>query len=129
MDIIRIGTKQFARLPPDGAHSPPSNTDGYYTRNEGGILFFDAEREPFAQLVANAHGERFFVSASRRQDGRMWYMHALSTEDHARLGLPASWLAEHDIAESLVPKPRKPLPSGNLDTAPVEGTVTPSMTM
>lgn len=71
---------------------------GTYKRTAGGVTFYTLSGEPFAHLVTNRHGERFFVTASRASDGRVWYMHALSTVDAERLGLAGLTYSEEIAA-------------------------------
>ena len=66
-----------------------------------GIRFYKANGEPFLFLVANKHSERFFVSCSRRPDGRIQYQYSTSSSDEKTLGLPESSLACHDLASSI----------------------------
>lgn len=60
---------------------------GTYKRLKGCVLFSRPNGTPFAALIINQHGERFFVTASRHEDGKLYYMHGLSDVDKAALGL------------------------------------------
>ena len=66
-----------------------------------GIRFHKANGEPFLFLVANKHSERFFVSCSRRPDGRIQYQFSISSIDEKTLGLPKSYLACYNLASSI----------------------------
>jgi len=57
-----------------------------YERRAGGILFRDADRTPFAFLVANRHGERFFVSCHLTAHG-LRYLFSTCADDERRLGI------------------------------------------
>ena len=74
---------------------------GTYKILSHGIRFHKANGEPFHFLVANKHAERFFVSCSRRPDGRIQYQYSTSSIDEKTLGLPESSLARYDLASSI----------------------------
>lgn len=71
----------------DTLFTPPRTASGTYKLRSNGILFFKPTGEPFAFLVANRHNERFFVTCSRQEDGKLRYMHGLSTSDEQYLGI------------------------------------------
>lgn len=75
---------------------------GFYKPRKGGFLLHDMAGKPFAFLVNNRHGERFFVSCSRHDDGRIHFAFALSSLDEKRLGIETlSYSEERDLAESI----------------------------
>jgi len=98
MTTLAIGTARFI----NSDDTDNVCVDGYYTKEQGGVLFLTPDRDPFAYLVNNTYNERFFVSASRGKDGRLWFMYGLSELDRVRLGLPEGYLAECDIAEATI---------------------------
>jgi hypothetical protein len=78
---------------------------GWYKRTSGGVTFYGMDGEPFAHLVINRYGERFFVTASRSpsDNGRTRYMYALADRDGERLGVAGLSYGDerrlaHDIA-------------------------------
>ncbi len=64
-----------------------TNIFGFYRLRKGGVLLLDKNRVPFAFLVNNRYGERFFVSAHRIQDGRIRFMYALTEAAERLLGI------------------------------------------
>ena len=66
---------------------PGGTASGTYKIRKNGILFHKPTGEPFAFLVANRHDERFFVTCSKQDDGRLRYMHGLCSTDEDYLGL------------------------------------------
>lgn len=100
MNLITIGERRFARK----GTQPELPCDGTFAPNQGGLLFCDMAGEPFAQLVNNRFGERFFVTAYRHSDGRIYYMHGLRIADKEKLGLPECYVDEEcRVAEALMP--------------------------
>lgn len=98
MDILETPGHRWAKYSPK-AEVPA--VDGYFKVRRRGVVFFDASKREFAFLVANKFNERFFVTCARR-DGRLWFMHALSEGDAARLGLAGLGLGEtRQLAETL----------------------------
>jgi hypothetical protein len=84
---IQVGTKIF-----------PAGT---FKKRKWGILFLE-NAIPFAYMVANKHGERFFVTCSLQDDGRIRYMFGLADSDKVKLGLADfSYLQERSEAERI----------------------------
>lgn len=81
--------------------SPGGTASGWYQKRKRGILFRRGNGDPWFFLVANRHGERFFVSCGTQSDGRTVYFHALSSLDEKVLGMPASCSARNEVAESV----------------------------
>lgn len=72
--------------------------DGFYKPRKRGIMLYRPDKEPIAYIVG--HDGAFIVSASRRSDGRIWYMHGLSDLDRKALNAPRSYMDEVKAAES-----------------------------
>lgn len=106
-DILRTsGTTYFVRKASQltaSLFNPGGTACGTFKPTSRGILFSNLQGEPFAFLVANRHGERFFVSCSRStpDGGRTRYLYTTMTQDERTLGLPESLMAQHDLAETL----------------------------
>lgn len=106
-DILRTSsTCYFVRKPSQVVESlflHEGTASGTFKVTAGGILFSNLQGEPFAFLVANRHGERFFVSCSRSEPdgGRIRYMYCTMERDEETLGLPSSLMARHGLAETL----------------------------
>jgi hypothetical protein len=79
---------------------PTGTASGIFKIRKDGILFMRPNGDPFAFLVANRHGERFFVTCYRFEgDGKMRYMHALTEEGERLLGLfEMSFKESHETA-------------------------------
>lgn len=60
---------------------------GYYKKTKRGIQLMDMSKKLFAFIVNNGRGERFIVSASRMDNGRIRYMFSTTTKDDKLLGL------------------------------------------
>ena len=72
---------------------------GLFRIRKNGVLFSLPDGEPFAFLVANNRGERFFVSAGKQRDGRTFYSFGLSDSAAVRLGLAGmKYSAQQDEA-------------------------------
>lgn len=80
MNTIRIADKAFTK---QARNKCKANT---YKARKRGIMFFDEQGEPFAFLVANRHGERFFVSCFNTCEG-VRYMYALTSAATEKMGL------------------------------------------
>lgn len=65
--------------------TPGGTASGTYRPGPGGILFLGMDGQPEFFLVANRHGERFYVSTDTLPDGRRFYMHALTTRTENKL--------------------------------------------
>jgi hypothetical protein len=61
--------------------------DGIYKKRKNGIALNRPDGEPWMFLVANRWGERFFVSATRLDNGKTVYSYGLSTADENSIGL------------------------------------------
>lgn len=73
---------------------------GTFQKRRTGVLFETKDGKPFAFLVANRHGERFFVTCSRQEDGRIRYMFSLCSLDARVLGFEGeSYTQERDVAQ------------------------------
>ncbi len=100
--MIQVGATKFARNSAalvSSLFDPTGTASGLYSVRRNGIMFSLPSGEPFAFLVANKHDERFFVTCSRQDDGRVRYMFGLSDPDCRRLGLAAfGHIAQHDEA-------------------------------
>ena len=59
---------------------------GFYAKKKNGILFHKPDGSPWFFLVANKHGERFFVSCGTANN-RLFYMNALCSSDEKQLGI------------------------------------------
>lgn len=81
--------------------APGGTASGTYKLRKGGIMFYCGNGDPWFFLVANRHGERFFVSCGKQSDGRTVYFHALSTLDEEALGVGDSIRKECELAESI----------------------------
>jgi hypothetical protein len=91
-DYLTIGKLYFARNEKALCKSlfKPRNgqsASGLFKVKANGVLFMLPNGEPFAFLVDNRHEERFFVSCSKREGGKLLYMFSLSDSDQVRLGL------------------------------------------
>jgi hypothetical protein len=85
----------------DSLFAPGGTASGWYEKRKGGILFRRGNGEPWFFLVANKYAERFFVSCGKQSDGRTFYSYALASVDEKALGMPASYSALNEIAESV----------------------------
>jgi len=74
---------------------------GFFKVRKHGVLFHHGNGEPFVFLVANKHGERFFVSCGRQSDGRTVYLHALTSRDREVFGIPEKMFDAGALAESI----------------------------
>ena len=101
--LLQVGTTQFAPSASalvDTLFTNGGTANGTYKVKRNGILFSKANGEPFAFLVANRHGERFFVSCSRQEDGKIRYMFGISKREEMLLGIrEMGWTALHDEAD------------------------------
>jgi hypothetical protein len=93
-DSLTVGTTKFARtgkLLTSSVVDKTGSANGTYKVLRNGILFSNAKGEPFAWLSANRDCACFFVSCSK-SDGKIRYMHALSSVDAQVLGVSElSW--------------------------------------
>lgn len=88
-DLININGAKFARN--DAAFTETlfdkdGTACGMFKVRMRGVEFMKPNGELFAFLVANKHGERFFVSAYKI-DGKKWYMHSTTDEAEKLLNL------------------------------------------
>jgi hypothetical protein len=96
--IIDINGHRFA---PKGL-SVDVAIEGHYMRKTGGVMLFDTSGNPFLFIAANRWHEYFFVSCSPFE-GKVWYMHAVTTKDSVRLGLEDMQYSDcRALAERLV---------------------------
>jgi hypothetical protein len=84
------------------ASEPDAGPAGFWDHHQDGVLLMDRDRKPFAYVVNNRQGERFFVSCSQNDDGKVWFMHGLDERAAARLGLPDSYLGRLDVARTVI---------------------------
>ena len=95
-DLLKINGAKFARN--DAAFTETlfdkdGTACGMFKVGKRGVEFMKPDGELFAFLVADRHGERFFVSAYKR-DGKKYYMY--STTDEAEKLLNLSELGYRD---------------------------------
>ncbi len=106
-DILRTGPSIYfvrkASQITDSLFIPGGTASGTFKVKSNGILFHKPDGAPFAFLVANDHGERFFVSCSRSEPdgGSIRYMFSTSTKDEEFLGLPDSHYGQHEVATAI----------------------------
>lgn len=81
--------------------NPGGTASGFFKMRANGILFCRGNGDAWFFLVANKHGERFFVTCGKQSDGRTVYMHSLSEYDRVPLGIPEKMLEAHALAESV----------------------------
>ena len=81
----------------------PVTPSGFFKVRKNGVLFLAADGNPFAFLVANKHGERFFVTCRKAAEtGRLRYMYTLVESDIQKLGLVGVAFAKKvEIAERI----------------------------
>lgn len=98
-DYLTVGTTKFARTPAlltASLFQGGGTANGTYKVRKGGVLFLNAKGEPFAFLVANRHGERFFVSCCTEGNG-IRYGYGLADWDKCLLGLSGlGYMAQGD---------------------------------
>lgn len=83
----------------DSLFNAKGTADGFYRKRRNGVMFFKPDGEPFAFLVANKYGERFFVTCSK-VSGKTWFSYALTEADEKRIGLSgATYRAKIETAE------------------------------
>ncbi len=116
-DFLTVGTTKFARTPAlltASLFEGGGTANGTFKVRKDGVLFLNAKGEPFAFLVANRHGERFFVSCSKREGG-IFYMFGLADSDASLLGISSlGYKARGDEAIrvwDLVSVPASPSPA------------------
>lgn len=65
----------------------PRTASGIFKVRKNGILFLGGDGTPFAFLVANRFGERFFVSCSKNENPKgIRYLYSLMDSDKLKLG-------------------------------------------
>ena len=80
----------------------PHTASGIFKVRKNGILFLSGDGTPFAFLVANRFGERFFVSCRKNELGKgIRYFFSIMDADEKRLGMPESIQGKHAIASRL----------------------------
>ena len=66
----------------------PRTASGLFKVRKNGVLFLGGDGTPFAFLVANRFGERFFVSCSKNENPKgIRYLYSLMDSDKLKLGL------------------------------------------
>lgn len=74
--------------------------NGFYKKIKNGVKLFDIQNNLKAFVVANAHGERFIVSAGTTSSGKPFYMSSTDTQTEEWLGITGLTMwQEHDIVE------------------------------
>lgn len=66
---------------------PKGTASGTFKIQKRGVLFMRPDGSPEAYLCANREHEEFFVSCSRRTDGKIWYMFSTMTSTEEFLGI------------------------------------------
>jgi len=80
----------------------PQTASGVFKVRKNGILFLGGDGNPFAFLVANRFGERFFVSCRKNELGKgIRFFFSLTVSDEKRLGMPERLSERHSIASRL----------------------------
>lgn len=81
----------------------PATPSGFFKVRKNGVLFLDLDGNPFAFLVANKHGERFFVTCRKTDEtGELRFMYSLCLTDLKKLGLEhLSFLKKMETAERI----------------------------
>jgi len=75
---------------------------GVFKLRKNGVLFLGGDGNPFAFLVANRFGERFFVSCRKNEFGKgIRYLFSIMDSDEKRLGMPESKREQYAIAARL----------------------------
>jgi len=89
----------------DSLFRGPTTAAGTFKVKKNGILFCDLKDEPHTFLVANKHGEKFFVtccwsySAGRRG---LRYLYGMSDHSMKMLGIEKlSFTKQNELADSL----------------------------
>jgi hypothetical protein len=73
---------------------------GFYKRLKSGFQLLNLQKELFAFLVDNKHGEKFVVTASRR-DGKAFYMYGSSAITERLLGLDGmGYMQQIDVCKA-----------------------------
>ena len=76
---------------------------GYYKVKKNGILLMDMQKIPFAFVVNNKHGEQFFVSCIKQEDGRIRYFYSTTGRDETILGLDKlGYMAGLELARNVI---------------------------
>lgn len=103
--MIEINQRRFRPAPRSRSAVWPSlgpGETGYYCFRKNGTMFFDKNGYPRIFLVDNNHGEQFFVTASMREDGRIWYMYSLTAKDEELIGIKGwSYSASQSLARAV----------------------------
>lgn len=107
--MITINGKKYAKNQAEFTESlfaSDGTCVGFYALRKNGVLLSDMQNKPFAMAVERGYST-WFVSASRREDGRMWYMFALSSADEKTLGMDGMrYLDQLDLARSVITSAR-----------------------
>jgi len=103
--VIEINQRRFRPAARSRSAAWPSlgiGETGYYRVRKNGTMFFDKNGNPRIFLVDNTHGEQFFVTASMREDGRIWYMYSLTTKDEELIGIKGwTYSASQSLARAV----------------------------
>lgn len=95
--MLTINNQQYAPLA-----KASTGAAGYYKQTRKGVYLYDSDKSLFAYMQANA---RFTgaVSASKRSDGKTWFMHDLCDSDSQRLGFDGlSYSQERQAVAELI---------------------------
>lgn len=98
LNTIALGGRQFA--PCRGLRAVPVGALSWF-QSQRSVVLCDERGRPRLCAVWNRFGERFFVSCSLRQDGRLWYLHGVADRDRADFALPESLSDCHDLVVAL----------------------------
>lgn len=104
--MLTINGKQYAASDKEFTASlfkPNGTAYGYYKARKNGVLLMDMQKEPFAFVVNNRHGEQFFVSCLKREDGRIVYFHSTTERANQVLGLDKlGYMAGIELAQHVI---------------------------
>jgi hypothetical protein len=106
MNTLSISDSVFfvssSKLLVESLFKSPQTASGVFKVRKNGILFLGGDGNPFAFLVANRFGERFFVSCRKNELGKgIRFFFSLMQSDEKRLGMPESKREQHAIAARL----------------------------
>ena len=92
MNALTLSDSAFfvssAKLLVESLFKSPRTASGIFKVRKNGILFLGGDGNPFAFLVANRFGERFFVSCSKNENPKgIRYLYSLMDSDKLKLGL------------------------------------------
>jgi len=84
---LRFAPKASAMV--DSLFTKGGTDSGFYKVMANGIRFHRPNGEPWFFFVGNRHDEYFPITCSRDSDGRVFYMHGLSSVTEKALGFDA----------------------------------------